>query len=155
MSMFNSMFSSPSLKSLEQSVAFTERRHSVLAGNVANMDTPGYQTRDLSLDTFQTSLREAIQAERQTKEMSPGLRLGMFGAVEQPSQPSIEQAKNVAMENVRDSMKQIVYHDGSDDSLEMQVTQISKNQSMHTMAVALMKSQYRQLQMAISGSVNA
>jgi len=153
--MFNSMFSSPSLKSLEQSVAFTERRHSVLAGNVANMDTPGYQTRDLSLDTFQTSLREAIQAERQTKEMSPGLRLGMFGAVEQPSQPSIEQAKNVAMENVRDSMKQIVYHDGSDDSLEMQVTQISKNQSMHTMAVALMKSQYRQLQMAISGSVNA
>jgi flagellar basal-body rod protein FlgB len=149
------MFSSPSLKSLEQSVAFTERRHSVLAGNVANMDTPGYQTRDLSLDTFQTSLREAIQAERQTKEMSPGLRLGMFGSVEQPSQPSIEQAKNVAMENVRDSMKQIVYHDGSDDSLEMQVTQISKNQSMHTMAVALMKSQYRQLQMAISGSVNA
>ena len=136
-------------------MAFTERRHSVLAGNVANMDTPGYQTRDLSLDTFQTSLREAIQAERQTKEMSPGLRLGMFGAVEQPSQPSIEQAKNVAMENVRDSMKQIVYHDGSDDSLEMQVTQISKNQSMHTMAVALMKSQYRQLQMAISGSVNA
>jgi flagellar basal-body rod protein FlgB len=153
--MFNSMFSSPSLKSLEQTVSFTERRHAILASNVANMDTPGYQQRDLSLNTFQDNLRDAIQAERQSQEMSPGLRLGMFGAVEQPSQPSIEEAKNIAMENVRDSMKQIVYHDGSDDNLEMHVTQISKNQSMHTMAVAMMKSHYRQLQMAISGSVNA
>lgn len=153
--MFNSMFSSPSLKSLEQTVAFTERRHSILAGNVANMDTPGYKTRDLSLDTFQSNLRDAIQSERQTQAMSPGLRLGVLGAQEPSSGASIEQARNIAMENVRDSMKQIVYHDGSDDSMEMQVTQISKNQSMHTMAVAMMKSHYRQLQVAISGSVNA
>jgi flagellar basal-body rod protein FlgB len=39
--------------------------------------------------------------------------------------------------------------------MEMQVTQIAKNQSMHTMAIAMMKNQFRQLQMAISGSVNA
>ena len=59
--MFNSMFSSPSLKSLEQTVAFTERRHSILASNVANMDTPGYQQRDLSLNNFQANLRDAIR----------------------------------------------------------------------------------------------
>ena len=34
-------------------MAFTEARHSVLAGNVANLDTPGYKTRDLSVETFQ------------------------------------------------------------------------------------------------------
>ena len=153
--MFDAMFSSPSLKSLEQTVAFTERRHAILAGNIANKDTPGYQTRDLSVDTFQSSLRDAIQAERQSQEMSPGLRLGVLGAVEQATKPSIEEARNVAMENVRDSMKQVVYHDGNDHNLEVQVTQIAKNQSMHTMAVTMMKSQFRQLQMAISGSVNA
>ena len=153
--MFNSIFSSPSLKGLEQSVSFTERRHSILAGNVANMDTPGYQTKDLSVDSFQSNLRDAIQAERRTQEMSPGMRFGILGAMEEATTPSLSKAKEVAMDHVRDSMKQVVYHDGSDDNLEIQVTQIAKNQSMHTMAVALMKSQFRQLQMAISGSVNA
>lgn len=149
------MFSNPTLKSLEQTVAFTERRHAILAGNVANTDTPDYQSKDLSVDTFQKSLRDAIQAERQEEEMSPGLRLSLLASGNDATQPSFADSKKVAMENVRDSMKQIVYHDGSDDSLEMQVTQIAKNQSMHTMAVAMMKSQFRQLQMAITGSPNA
>jgi flagellar basal-body rod protein FlgB len=150
----NGMLTSSSAKSLEQLVAFTERRHSILAGNVANMDTPGYQTRDLSVDNFQASLRDAIQAERQVEQTSPGMRQGLFGVVSRATQPSTEEARKIAMENVRDSMKQVVYHDGSDDSLEMQVTQISKNSSMHSMAVALLKSNYRQLQMAISGTVS-
>jgi len=148
------MFSNPTLKSLEQTIAFAERRHSILAGNVANTDTPGYKTRDLSVDTFQKSLRDAIQAERQETDISPGMRLSLFGSAHSATTPSFGDAKKIAMENVRDSMKQIVYHDGSDDSLEMQVTQIAKNQSMHTMAIAMMKSQFRQLQMAITGSAN-
>ena len=38
---------------LEQVVNFTEARHGVLAGNIANLDTPGYKTRDLSPALFQ------------------------------------------------------------------------------------------------------
>jgi flagellar basal-body rod protein FlgB len=148
------MFSDPTLKMLEQTVAFTERRHAILAGNIANVDTPDYQTKDLSVDRFQKSLRDAIQAERQEQEMSPGERLSLMGSANAASNTHFQDAKNVALENVRDSMKQIVYHDGSDDSLEMQVSQISKNQSMHTMAITIMKSQFRQLQMAITGSAN-
>jgi len=151
--MFN-MFSSPTLKSLEQTVSFTERRHSILAGNVANMDTPDYQTKDLSVGNFQSSLKDAIQAERREQDRSPGMRLSLLGSVESASGTSRKQASEVAMEQVRDSKQQIVFHDGSDDNLEMQVSQISKNQSMHTMAIAMMKTQFRQLQMAISGSVN-
>jgi len=149
------MFSNPTLKSLEQTVAFTERRHAILAGNVANNDTPGYQSQDLSVDTFQKSLRDAIQAERQEREMSPGLRLSLLGSTSQADTASFTDAKKIARESVRDSMKQIVYNDGSDDSLEMQVSNIAKNQSMHSMAIAMMKSQFRQLQMAITGSANA
>ena len=148
------MFSNPTLKSLEQTIAFAERRHSILAGNVANTDTPGYQTRDLSVDAFQKSLRDAIQAERQEADVSPGMRLSLLGSPNSATMPTFEDAKKVAMENVRDAMKQVVYHDGSDDSLEMQVTQIAKNQSMHTLAIAMLKSQFRQLQMAITGSAN-
>ena len=148
------MFSDSTLKSLEHTISFTERRHAILAGNIANTDTPDYQTKDLSVENFQRSLHDAFQAERQEQEMSPGLRLSLLGSTSPASSPSFEDSKKVAMESVRDSMKQIVYHDGSDDSLEMQVTQIAKNQSMHTMAIAMMKTQFRQLQMAITGSAN-
>ena len=106
------MFSAPTLKSLEQTVAFTERRHAILAGNIANTDTPDYQSKDLSVDTFQKSLREAIQAERQEQEMSPGLRLSLLGSTNPATNPSFEDSKKVAMESVRDSMKQIVYQIG-------------------------------------------
>ena len=148
------MFSTPALKSLEQTVAFTERRHAILAGNIANTDTPGYRSKDLSVDTFQKSLRDAIQADRQERDMSPGLRLSLLGSPNHATKPAFADSKKVAMESVHDSMKQIVYHDGSDDSLEMQVTQIAKNQSMANMAIAMMKTQFRQLQMAITGSAN-
>ena len=33
----------------------------MLAGNIANMDTPGYQVRDLSVEDFQSQLREVIR----------------------------------------------------------------------------------------------
>ncbi|MEQ1825917.1 MAG: flagellar basal body rod protein FlgB [Pirellula sp.] len=152
--MFPNMFSNSALKSLEQTASFAERRHAILAGNIANMDTPDYKTKDLSVDSFQSNLREAIQAERRSQEIAPGMRLGLLGATDEATIPSIREAKDVAVQNVKDSMRQIVYHDGSDDSLELQATQLVKNQSMHTAAIAMMRSQFRQLQMAISGSIN-
>ena len=48
--MLPSLFDSSSLPVLEQVVNFTEARHGVLAGNIANLDTPGYRSRDLSTE---------------------------------------------------------------------------------------------------------
>jgi flagellar basal-body rod protein FlgB len=54
----------------------------------------------------------------------------------------------------RDVSKQILYHDGHDVSIEEQATEAAKNQSMHNTAVALLKAQFRTLQMAITENVN-
>ena len=78
----------------------------------------------------------------------------LMGAGPVPVPKEVAMANSIVISHLGDSMKQIVYHDGSDDSLEMQVSQIAKNQSMHTMAIAMMKTQFRQLQMAITGSAN-
>ncbi|HEX6961110.1 MAG TPA: flagellar basal body protein, partial [Lacipirellula sp.] len=59
--MVPSMFSSGSLPLLEQVVNFTEARHGVLAGNIANLDTPGYRARDLSPEEFQERLKDAVE----------------------------------------------------------------------------------------------
>ncbi len=57
------------------------------------------------------------------------------------------------MAEVRESMKSILYHDDSDVGLEYQVTEISKNQAQHNMALAILKSQLSLMQAAISERV--
>jgi flagellar basal-body rod protein FlgB len=136
--MLTSFLNGTSLPALEQSVNFAQKRHILLASNLANMDTPDYQTRDISVDNFQETLRTAINSSQ-----APPTRY---------VSPTESQQANYAQ--VRDVSKQILLHDGSDVSLEQQVTEISKNQAMHNTAIALMRSQFQTLKAAISESAN-
>lgn len=150
--MVPSLFENTSLHTLEKTVEFADRRHTILAGNIANMNTPGYQTRDLSVENFQDSLKALSAIKKERAEMSPGLRFDVLEPSWNRSEelPSYEEG----VEHVYDAMRQVVYHDGSDDNLEMQVLEMAKNQTMHQMAIALMRSQFQTLKMAISESVN-
>jgi len=150
--MLESVLQGSAIPALEQTIQFAERRHALLATNIANVSTPGYKTRDLSVKNFQSSLQEAISVTRNGEQ-----ELSMSGSSDSSngrSSPIAGLSKSQAMENVRDSMKQILFHDGSDIGLETQVTEISKNQSMHSMAIAVMRNQMQQFSMAIRESVN-
>ncbi len=129
------IFNSTSIPVVEQVANFTEARHEVLAGNVANMDTPGYRSRDLSVDVFQDRLKEAIRAQKEKNHPV--------------SQASLSADPDRKMREVKESMKDILYHDESDVGLEQQVLQLSKNNGLHTMAVAIMASQFKTLDVAI------
>ena len=141
--MFDSWLSNSTLPALEQSISFAQRRHQLLAGNLANLDTPDYQTRDLSVKDFQAQLRAATDSSRRMETTY------VPGKGQQPV------TRQQAIDKVRDVSKQILYHDGGDVSLEEQVTEIAKNQSMHNTAIALMRSQMQTLQVAIRESASA
>jgi flagellar basal-body rod protein FlgB len=57
------------------------------------------------------------------------------------------------LRQVRDSLPSILRHDGGDVGLEQQVAEMSKNQTMHNLAISIMTSQFRLLQTAISERV--
>jgi flagellar basal-body rod protein FlgB len=137
------MFDASSLPVLEQVVSFTQARHGVLAGNIANIDTPGYKSRDLSVETFQSRLKEAVDARRQTAE-SPSYAINAQLAG-QPTGEGKENWKQVS--GVKDD---ILFHDDHDVSLERQVTEISKNQSRHNLALTIMNAQFRLLRAAVT-----
>lgn len=137
--MWDSWINSSALPALEQAAVFTQNRQALLAGNIANLDVPGYKTRDISTADFQTRLREALAAK-------PSMSAGHAFAEPASSVPS--------MERVRDVSQQVLLHDGSDVSLEEQVTEISKNESLHNISIALMRAQFRNLEAAIRESVN-
>ena len=50
---------------LEQVVNFTEARHGVLAGNIANLDTPATKRATCRRSCFRRSLKEAIETRHQ------------------------------------------------------------------------------------------
>ena len=139
--MFSSMFDASTVPVLEQVVNFTQARHGVLAGNLANYDTPGYKTRDLSPELFQERLRQAVEARR---ERGMTYRVGSYATASQANPQHSEFAE------VQDATKSILYHDESDVSLERQITEISKNQAQHNLALSLMTAQFRLLRAAIT-----
>ncbi len=130
---------------------FTEARHGVLAGNIANIDTPGYKTRDISPVQFQKRLKEAVQQRREAAQSPTYASLGNMDTRLAGRSPSTGAVTGYdGMNQVRESVKSILYHDESNVSIEQQVAEISKNQAQHNLAVSLMTAQFRLLRAAIT-----
>jgi flagellar basal-body rod protein FlgB len=135
--MIATLFDSTTVPLLEQVVSFTEARHGVLAGNVANIDTPGYKTRDLSPEVFEKRLREAVEARQAPPWTTSGRQAD-------------ELQNSRELSDVAESMKGILLHDESNVNLERQITEIIKNQTQHNLAVNIMSAQFRLLRAAVT-----
>ena len=94
--MLSQLFSGTTIPALEQVVNFSQARHAVLAGNIANFDTPGYRVRDLSPERFQTRLADALKQRDAEGPVSPG-DLAAF-----PSR---------RLEHVSEDMEGLLFHD--------------------------------------------
>jgi flagellar basal-body rod protein FlgB len=149
--MLSSLFRSSTIPVLEQVVNFTEARHGVLAGNIANLDTPGYRTRDLSPDLFQERLQEAIETRHQEPSPTYGIMSPGMATVNKSSRRAEHELR--AFGKVKDSMKSILRHDNADVSMEQQINQIVKNQQQHNLAISIMSAQFRLLRAAITERV--
>ena len=134
--MYSSLFQSTTIPVLQEVVNFAQIRHTALAGNIANMDTPGYEFRDLSVEDFQDRLQAAVEARRRGGPRSPG-------------EPGFSPGDPLAQ--VAETPHTILRHDRGNVELEHQVTEMVKNQMQHNLAISIMQSQFRMLQAAISG----
>jgi flagellar basal-body rod protein FlgB len=149
--MLSSLFQSSTIPVLEQVVNFTEARHGVLAGNIANLDTPGYHARDLSPAIFQHQLKEAISTQHQP--VSPTYNLATGGITMPYAAAGREDQQAAAFQKVEDTSKGILRHDDGDVSMEQQVNEIVKNQQQHNLAISIMSAQFRLLKAAITERV--
>lgn len=139
--MMKAMFNSTTIPILEQMVGFTQARHGVLAGNIANLNTPGYRVRDLSVESFQEHLRQEIETRHR-------------GTAEPPSSPGISQPESGAgRDSVRESLTSILQHDETNVGAEQQVAELSKNYFLHNVSISVLNSQFRLLQTAIAERV--
>ncbi|PQO34842.1 flagellar basal body rod protein FlgB [Bremerella cremea] len=134
--MESSIFNANTTPVLEQVVNFAQKRHSILATNIANQRVPGYKGRDLNVNRFQEVLAEAIERKNHpNEEISPGL---------------VSTKSGDPMREVRESLDGILFHDESNLDIEKQVAELTKNQVMHSMALTIMEDQFNLLNVAIS-----
>ena len=136
--MLSGLFQSTTIPILEQVAHFAQARHNVLAGNIANMDTPGYQVRDLSVEDFQNQLKTAIADSRQPVPIS---------------ETEAAMTPKTLLAEVAKQPKTLLRHDKNNTSMEFQVTEMAKNQMQHNLALSILRQQLGLMQTAIAGRI--
>jgi len=147
--MMNAMFDSPSFQLLEQVAKFGERRHTVLLSNLANIDSPGYKTRDLPVDAFKKALENAVE-----KATSRSLRphsLNSPISLHSPQRTSMNDLFPEELFQIQQAPAQnITFHDKNNRSIEHAMNEMQKNLMKYNYAVEMMRFQMSMLQTAIS-----
>ena len=142
--MIDSLVSTPAIRMLEQTLSFTEQRHQVLSEDIANASTPGFVQRDLSVEEFQGSLREAVIRRRRsaTDIYAPesGNTITFAGDSNVDAQPA-------------EYPNSVVFHDRGIRSMEYLMSEMADNAVAHNMTAQLLKGRYDQLSRAISMKV--
>lgn len=117
------------IEMLRQATVFSARRHELLAQNIANADTPGFQARDLSF-AHELSLAQQVKALPASAVGVPDLDVRIL---ERPDP--------------------VVAFDGNSVDIDRQMTRVAQNTLYHTAVLQLLNSHFRALKTAINGHV--
>ncbi len=131
----NRLINQGNLPVVEQKLRFHAARHEVLAENIANLTTPGYQRKDLDEGKFQEALRSRVESRRG-----------------QPT--STVRFDNLSKVDVTRPTDAMLFHDGNNRSVEQLMTDFQKNALTHNLFVELMKRQFSSIQSALKERVS-
>lgn len=107
---------------VERMMRFTAARHELLAENIANASTPGYQQKDLSVPAFQKALRD-----RQ--------------AVRARSAPGSVAFDDITMD-VQSPRSGLLFHDRNNRTMEQLQTDLASNALKHNMYTEMLRKQF-------------
>ena len=151
--MLSRLMTSGNIDWLRNAARFAEKRQEVLAGNLANVDTPGYRMQDMPVQSFQQALREAVAQTRGQPVPRPteGLALGQPESLSGMARPSADPFPEELFRPIDPSTQPgITFQDGANRSVESQMLTMSKNALYQNYAMELLRLQYDQLHAAIS-----
>jgi flagellar basal-body rod protein FlgB len=137
--MIDGMLGSTNLPALERSLQYMAARQKLLAGNIANIETPGYRPTEVAPAAFQQALRDALDQERVDKQ--GGLAFDESAPVAF-SESGTELKPQVLAEN-------IMFHDGNDRSVERLMQKMQENVYSFRVASQLFRNQFDLINTAI------
>jgi flagellar basal-body rod protein FlgB len=120
------LFNDPQYQSLRAVLDVASARHQALAGNIANVNTPGYQRLDTN-PVFQQELERAIKSgdSEKLQQMTPKISV--------------------------DTNAVSFRKDGNNVNLEREMVELTKNSVQFDVSATLLAKRYAALRMAITG----
>jgi flagellar basal-body rod protein FlgB len=140
---FENLINRGSMPVLVCAASFTEQRHRMIAENVANIGVPGYKTRQLDVEAFQQALGRAIDR----RGFDPRNPLVVTGNREARTN---ERGELVVTPSER-PVENLLFHDGTNLSIERQMSSLAENAMMHELTNTLLKTKFDGLHKAIRG----
>ena len=146
--MMESLSTSGGLAATELMMRFAGGRQRVLAHNIANLSTPGFQPKDVSVEGFRASLRAALD-ERGGRGGRGALEIDN-GEVVASLSPSGVGRMRLEPGTARGN---ILFHDRNNRDLERSMQSLAENAGMYRVAAELWRKQSGMLKAAISERV--
>lgn len=136
------------MPTLESMLRFSGQRQRLLAHNIANIDTPGFQPRDADPLAFQATLARAVDERRErTGGVSGDLTWNETREVRRVD------ARGGLELTPRTPGQGILHHDRNNSDLERIMQDLVENAAVYRVAADLLRSQRTQLHNAIAQRV--
>ena len=125
-----SMIDTPLMRGLERVLDVSAFRHQVITANLANIDTPGYRTRDLrpfagEIERAMAGGESSLTGQSFTGQSFTPIAYDIRGLLERP--------------------------DGNNVSVERESLLLAQNQLRFQVAVQFMKAEFHRMSLAITG----
>ncbi|MFG0260566.1 MAG: flagellar basal body rod protein FlgB [Phycisphaerales bacterium JB041] len=148
MTVINQLTNAGALPALEMTMRFAAQRQRLTAHNIANIETPNFIQKDVSVSGFQNMLDEAVRERR-------GRTGGMHGPLAWEETGEIRSAEAGRMTIVPGSSSGtgVLTHDRNNRDLERLMQTLAESTGAFRTAADLYRSQSMILQMAISERV--
>lgn len=130
---------------LVKTMAFTQQRLRMISENVANMHTPGYKAKHLDVKGFQQALGKAFAEHK--KDYNKQF------IVENGKQVATDERGMLKVTPTDRPVGNILFHDGTNMSIERQMADLAETGMVHEMAATLLRDSFDFLRKAIRGRV--
>lgn len=134
--MFDLVSSNPLISAMDKTMTVATQRMSLIAGNIANLDTPGFRSQDFD---FQATLkREFNQMDGNLLPMSQ-THPGHFPLPQGSGMPNLTGTQRPAWER----------NDGNDVNLDQQTTALARTQGVYQRSASLAQKELQKIYTAL------
>jgi flagellar basal-body rod protein FlgB len=137
-----------SMPTIEAAAQFAARRQDVLVHNIANLSTPFFQQRTVSVRGFQSQLADAVDQRRRSHGGQRG-DLNLKGSREVQSVRDSSGQMRLSL-TPRTSSGNILFHDRNDRDLERSMADLAETVATFRVATDLFRTRIALLQSAIT-----
>jgi flagellar basal-body rod protein FlgB len=119
------------IQTMDRGLSLASQRQALIASNLANLDTPGYRTRDFS---FEGAMKSAIAGQTSPSSMATTHPMHLQGSVSASLPSSTDALQPIAERN-----------DGNDVSLDRENMLLARTQTTYQTASTFMQVELRKL----------